>query len=132
MAKKFLTPVNFVSLSTAPSSPLAGDVYFDTSLSKLRFWSGTEWVNTEVGPTGPTGPQGEIGPTGPAGATPTGATGFFLSQDDKIVTVVDGIITSIIEGIDGGDSSSTSTSTIDAGFSNSEFEETFDGGTSSD
>lgn len=50
-----------------------------------------------TGPTGPQGPrgyQGETGITGPA-FTPTGASGSFVSNDNKTVTVVNGIITAI-------------------------------------
>jgi hypothetical protein len=54
-----------------------------------------------VGPTGPRGlqgiqgEQGLTGPMGPAGESPDGATGTFISNDDKTVTVVNGIITDI-------------------------------------
>lgn len=50
------------------------------------------------GPRGLQGIQGETGltgPMGPAGTTPDGATGTFQSADDKLITVTDGIITSI-------------------------------------
>jgi len=32
-------------LATAPSSPVAGEQYYDTALGKLRFWNGSAWVD---------------------------------------------------------------------------------------
>lgn len=46
------------------------------------------------GAPGPRGYQGDQGLPGPA-YVPDGATGTFVSNDNKTVTVVDGIITSI-------------------------------------
>jgi hypothetical protein len=72
--------------STPPSSPVAGDVWFDTENGAVFVYYDDFWVEigtTEFGgATGPTGPQGEVGPTGPTGpqgdqgiAGPTGSTG---------------------------------------------------------
>lgn len=46
------------------------------------------------GPQGPRGYQGDPGPI----YVPSGATGTFVSLDNKTVTVVNGIITSITGG----------------------------------
>lgn len=46
------------------------------------------------GPRGDQGPRGYQGDPGPA-YTPSGATGTFVSNDNKTVTVVNGIITTI-------------------------------------
>jgi hypothetical protein len=35
----------FVTLSAAPSSPVKGQTYFDTTLNKARTWDGTAWQN---------------------------------------------------------------------------------------
>tara|TARA_A100001515_G_C4587728_1_gene215069 strand:+ start:683 stop:844 length:162 start_codon:yes stop_codon:yes gene_type:complete len=37
--------VQFPTASSNPSSPAAGDVYYNTSDNKLRFYNGTAWVN---------------------------------------------------------------------------------------
>lgn len=46
------------------------------------------------GPRGEQGPRGYQGDQGPA-YVPNGATGTFVSNDNKTVTVVNGIITEI-------------------------------------
>jgi hypothetical protein len=59
---------------------------------------GPESSQGSTGPTGPTGPRGltgVTGATGPAGSLPTGASGSFRSQDNKTITVTNGIITGI-------------------------------------
>ena len=32
-------------IATAPSSPAAGDIYFDSVIKKLRVYDGTVWQN---------------------------------------------------------------------------------------
>jgi hypothetical protein len=84
------TPVNYVISDTAPSSPIEGSTWFDSSSSKMYIYYDSSWIETTssiAGPTGPTGPagsdgsigvDGETGPTGPTGDTgPTGPTGLL-------------------------------------------------------
>lgn len=103
-----------------PTTPYPGQLWTDTSQtpSPTSVWDGTQWVlvadgqttHTEIGATPPTTP--DVGDTffetttkrfyvwdGTAwniiGAVST-ASGTFTSQDGKTVTVVNGIVTSIV------------------------------------
>lgn len=61
MSRNFLTSINLnknqllnaaiQSLSTAPSSPVAGQIYFDTDTKQLTLWDSTAWVSLAVGGT---------------------------------------------------------------------------------
>lgn len=42
-----LIQVRIENLATAPASPVAGQMYFDTTLNKLRVWSGTAWLTMD-------------------------------------------------------------------------------------
>ena len=55
MSKLFLTPINLnqnqllnaaiQNLASAPSTPVVGQIYFDTVLNAVREWDGTAWTN---------------------------------------------------------------------------------------
>lgn len=55
MAKKFLTNLDLAknqilnvalqNLGSAPASPVAGQIYFNTTDVRIYFWDGTAWVD---------------------------------------------------------------------------------------
>ena len=54
---KFLTNIDLANnqmlnvvvqvLASAPSSPAAGRLYYDSSLSKMRYFNGSAWINLD-------------------------------------------------------------------------------------
>jgi hypothetical protein len=63
------------ALSSPPSSPSVGDVWFDTDTGQAYFYyndgDSSQWIEIS-GAAGPTGPTGSLGPTGPSVTGPTG------------------------------------------------------------
>lgn len=41
--------INFASLASAPSAPVAGQVYYNSTLNKLQMWDGTVWKDVGSG-----------------------------------------------------------------------------------
>lgn len=52
MAKQFKVPVNLVQLAADPSTATPGDIYFNSALSKIKFYSGAAWLEVGSGAGG--------------------------------------------------------------------------------
>jgi hypothetical protein len=65
---------------TAPASPTAGDLWFNSADAKTYIYYDSTWVEmAPAGPAGPTGPTGVTGATGSTGATgPAGPPAMTL------------------------------------------------------
>ena len=117
MARLFVTGINLnknelqnariQNLSTAPSSPVAGQIYFDTTTNVLYFYNGTEWVpasgSTEV-------IQDLIG------SSVIGGTGLTATYDDAGTgnTTIDLDNTTVTAGNYGTTAAKTASFTVDA------------------
>ena len=65
-------PTRVIIHNTAPSAPVAGDLWFNTVNGQLYAWyndgTSVQWISiSKSGPTGPVGPVGPTGLTGPQG-----------------------------------------------------------------
>lgn len=116
MARLFVTGINLnknelqnaviQNLSTAPSSPVAGQVYFNTTANVLYFYSGTEWVpasgSTEV-------IQDVIG------SSVSGGTGLTATYNDTSgITTIDLDNTAVSPASYGTTAAKTVSFTVDA------------------
>jgi hypothetical protein len=68
-------------------TPQPGDAWFDSASGQIYVYFDSYWVESA---------SSNIGPTGPTGPSVTGASGSFTSADNKTITVVNGVISSIV------------------------------------
>ena len=117
MARLFVTGINLNknelqnarihNLSSAPSSPVAGQIYFDTTANVLYFYNGTAWVPT----SGSTEAVQDI-----IGSSVIGGTGLTATYDDAGTgnTTIDLDNTAVAAGNYGTTAAKTASFTVDA------------------
>jgi len=110
MTKRLLTTQKIVNLSTDPGSGVAGEVYYNSTTNKLRFYSGTAWADVDSGGGGGGGSSVTVSDTAPTGSegdlwfnSATGKTYIYYSS----------------AWIEIGDNSSTGIVSTDVALSNS-------------
>lgn len=109
MARRFLTPIDMVknelrnarvqNLANAPSNPVEGQIYFDTTTRAFRFYDGVEWVDvvsqegliSQVNVENPITSTGGSSPTiGIHDASPTQDGAMSALDKSKLDGVADG------------------------------------------
>lgn len=129
MAKKFLTALKLVNLSTDPASGSSGELYYNSSDNAVKFYNGTSWL--PINQTSVIVSSGSSYPASPSNGqlfynTSTGKTAIFYGNVWKEFSYSSDI--SVISG--GEPDTITFDSTIDGGTPSTEiFVNSYNGGT---
>ncbi len=108
MARRILTTQRIVNLSTDPASGFSGEVYYNSTSNKLRFYNGTAWADVSSGGGGGSGVT--VSDTAPSGAT---GDLWFNSETGKTYIYYDSF------WIELGDNGSSGIVSTDVALSNS-------------
>jgi len=84
MSRKFKVPLNLVGLTSDPGSAINGDLYFNTSSNKVRYYTQNTWQDLGAAAGGATV---EVSTTIPATAT---EGKLWYDNDDAHLYVYDG------------------------------------------
>jgi hypothetical protein len=69
MTRRLLTTQRIANLSTDPASGVSGEVYYNSTSNKLRFYNGTAWADVDSGGGGGGGASVTVADTAPSGST---------------------------------------------------------------
>jgi hypothetical protein len=130
MAKRFLSSIRLLNLSTDPNSASAGDMYYNSSSSAVKFYDGSSWKALAAGDL-----VVESGSSYPTTSLVNGKL-FYNTSNQRTAIYFDSVwrefayVTDL--PVDGGSSFTTEfASSIDGGSSStSVFDNVYDGGLS--
>lgn len=78
ISRKFLQPLNLLNASADPSPAVKGDLYFNSSSNKIRFYDGSQWKDVGSG----SGAGVSVSETAPE--TPVLGAGWFKSSTSEL------------------------------------------------
>jgi hypothetical protein len=86
---------NLTESDTPPSSPAAGDLWYNTAIGRTFIYYDSVWVEANPAVSGPTGQDGATGATGPTG--PSGDSTLTINQQTASYTLVLSDATKLVE-----------------------------------